>query len=87
MRTFFRDKFSDPAAITDLMVFGGRELSRLHGNRGVTKYKDKAYEGLYTFGKSLERLRCLQGPAGPGPTYDWSKIGRIGSPRDRGQVG
>ena len=42
MRTFFRDKFSDPAALADLMVFGGRELNDLHGNRGVTKSKDNA---------------------------------------------
>ena len=46
MRTFFRDKFSDPAAIADLLVFGGREQVRYHGNRDVTKSKDKAFGGL-----------------------------------------
>ena len=46
MRTFFRDKFSDLAALADLMVFGGREQAGLHGNRDVTKSKDKASGGL-----------------------------------------
>ena len=47
MRTFFRDKFSDPAALADLMVFGGRELSYSRGNRDVTTSKDKAFGGLW----------------------------------------
>ena len=66
MRSFFRDKFSDPAALADLMVIGGREQADFHRNRGVTKSKDKASGGLYWLGKRPERLRRLQGPRGPG---------------------
>ena len=68
VRTFFRDKFSDPAAVADLMVFEGHELAEFHRNRGVTKSKDKASGGLYRHGKHSERLRRLRGPAGPGPS-------------------
>ena len=69
MLTFFRDKFSDPAALADLTAFGSRELSHFHGNRDVTKSKDKASGGLSALGKRPERLRRLQGPRGPGPSY------------------
>ena len=68
MRTFFRDTFSDPAALADLMVFGDREQAEFHGNRGVTKSKDKDSSGLYGLAKHSERLRRLQGPCGPGPS-------------------
>ena len=57
------------ASLTDLMEFGGREKAEYHGNRGVTKSKDKVSCGLYGLGNHSERLlRCLQGPAGPGPS-------------------
>ena len=73
MRTFFRNKLSDLAARADLMVIQGRELADSPGNRGVTKSKDNASEGLYTLGKALrERLRRLQGPCGPGPSIKLS---------------
>ena len=68
MRTFFRNKFSDSAAGADLVVIQGREQADNHGNRGVTKSKDKASSGLYELGKHPERLRRLQGPCGPGPS-------------------
>ena len=56
MRTFFRDKFSDPAALADLMEFGGREQAELHGNRGVTKSKDNAL-GDCTHAEEVKRLQ------------------------------
>ena len=68
MRTFFRDKFSDQASIVDLIVIGGRELSWYHGNRDVTKSKDKLLGDSRHPVRHSEHLRCLQGPAGPGPS-------------------
>ena len=60
---------SDLAALADLMVFGGREQADSCRNRGVTKSKDKAFGGLWELGNTLKRLRRLQGPRGPGPSY------------------
>ena len=67
MRTFFRDKFSDPAALADLMVIGGRELNYFHGNRGVTKSKDKSSDGPNALGKPL---RTTSAP--PRPPRAWT---------------
>ena len=67
MRTFFRDKFSDLAAITDLMVIGGRELGCLHRNRDVTKSKDKAFGGLLALGTKLQTTS-----APPRPPRAWT---------------
>ena len=67
MRTFFRDKFSDPAALADLMVFGGREQAEFHGIEVSQNPRIKLLEVFLHLINHSERLRCLQGPAGPGP--------------------
>ena len=64
MRTFFRDIFPDPAALADLMVFGGREQSRLHGNRDVTKSKDTALVGSMGLVNTSNDFGASKAPAG-----------------------
>ena len=69
VRTFFRDKFSDRASIVDFVVIRCREQADFRRNRGVTKSKDNAFEGSMHCANHAERLRRLQGPRGPGPSY------------------
>ena len=64
MLKFFRDKFSDPAALADLMVFGGREQADSCGNRDVTKSKDKAPVDTMCLVNTQNDFGAYKAPAG-----------------------